>query len=93
MKVRVIGQAPKLKNALPVRQLKGMKLHVRAIVRDGARVFLGSQSLRKLELDKRREVGLTFANRTVAQAILEVFDADWEKASTAKIEEREAHLT
>ena len=35
----------------------GMRLHVRAIVRDGTRAFVGSQSLRKEELSSRREVG------------------------------------
>ena len=39
------------------RAFPGKRLHVRAIVRDGRRAFVGSQSLRKLELDERREVG------------------------------------
>jgi hypothetical protein len=34
------------------------RLHVRAMVRDGRRAFIGSQSLRRLELDERREIGL-----------------------------------
>ena len=40
------------------RKLASMRLHVRAIVRDGTRAFVGSQSLRKDELENRREVGL-----------------------------------
>ena len=47
-------------------RLKGMRLHVRAIVRDGTRAFVGSQSLRKLELESRREVGLLISNPSVA---------------------------
>jgi hypothetical protein len=31
---------------------------VRVIIRDGRDAFIGSQSLRKLELDQRREVGV-----------------------------------
>jgi len=92
VKVRVLGEASKLKSHLPVRPLKGMKLHVRAIIRDGSQLFLGSQSLRKLELDKRREVGLIFSNRAAARTMLEVFDADWEKSGTPKMEEKEAQL-
>ena len=37
--------------------MKPVRLHVRAIIRDGTRAFVGSQSLRKEELDSRREVG------------------------------------
>jgi phosphatidylserine/phosphatidylglycerophosphate/cardiolipin synthase-like enzyme len=92
VKVRVIGSAPKLKDAVPVRELKGMKLHVRAMVRDGTQIFLGSQSLRPLELDRRREVGLILGNRSAARAMLDVFDADWDQSSTRKLEELEAHL-
>ena len=40
-----------------MKSLRGLRLHVRAIVRDRKAAFVGSQSLRKLELDKRREVG------------------------------------
>ena len=36
----------------------GKRLHIRAIIRDGKRAFMGSQSLRRLELEKRREVGV-----------------------------------
>jgi phosphatidylserine/phosphatidylglycerophosphate/cardiolipin synthase-like enzyme len=92
IKVRVIGSAPKLEDAVPVRELKGMKLHVRAMIRDGAQVFVGSQSLRKLELDRRRELGLILANRSAARALLEVFDTDWDRSSTPKLEELEEQL-
>ena len=44
-----------------------MRLHVRAIVRDGTQAFVGSQSLRKDELENRREVGLIINNPGVAQ--------------------------
>ena len=46
-------------------------------MRDRKAAFVGSQSLRKLELDKRREVGMiTKDRRTVAQ-IAKVFEGDW----------------
>ena len=41
-----------------VRPFTKMKLHVRCMIRDRKAAFVGSQSLRKLELDERREVGL-----------------------------------
>lgn len=40
--------------------------------------LVGSQSLRKDELENRREVGLIVNNPTVARKILQVFEADWE---------------
>ena len=53
------------------------RLHVRAIVRDGRRAFVGSQSLRKLELDERREVGLIVRDAPIVREILRVFEEDW----------------
>src|SRR6185437_6439223 len=55
--VRVIGSASNKGGALPTRKLP-MRLHTRGIIRDGRSVFLGSQSLRKLELEARREIGI-----------------------------------
>ena len=84
VEVRVIGSLKGGAEAIEVRKL-GMRLHVRAIVRDGTRAFVGSQSLRTLELTGRREVGLIITNPTVAKKIQQVFDADWEDASPKQI--------
>jgi phosphatidylserine/phosphatidylglycerophosphate/cardiolipin synthase-like enzyme len=56
------------------------RLHVRAMVRDRRRAFLGSQSLRRLELDKRREVGIVIRERKIVTEIARLFNADWRKA-------------
>jgi phosphatidylserine/phosphatidylglycerophosphate/cardiolipin synthase-like enzyme len=53
------------------------RLHVRAIVRDGEQAFVGSQSLRKLELDGRREVGIIVRESKVVKRIVATFEADW----------------
>jgi len=55
------------------------RLHVRAIVRDGRRAFIGSQSLRRLELDERREVGMMIRERNIVKQIERVFKADWQE--------------
>src|SRR5262245_50111209 len=83
VEVRVIG---KCKNCDPivVRPLKDSRLHVRAIVRDGARAFVGSQSLRRLELDSRREGGVLMTKRLVAKKIRDVFERDWEESASKK---------
>ena len=57
-----------------------MRLHVRAIVRDGKSAFLGSQSLRKLELEARREIGVIFHDSASVKKMISVFEKDWEAA-------------
>ncbi len=78
--VRVIGDMKGKDPGIEERRLP-MRLHVRAIVRDGKRAFVGSQSLRKDELENRREVGLIINNPAVARKILQVFDSDWADSS------------
>ena len=87
VRVRVLGNLKGPDGDVVVRSLKSTRLHVRAIVRDGTRAFVGSQSLREEELDKRREVGLLISNPTVTRRLLKVFDADWE-ASASKFERK-----
>jgi hypothetical protein len=75
--VRVIGSMKGAADGVQVCK-PGMRLHVRAIIRDGLRAFVGSQSLRKEELTSRREVGLLVNNPTVARRLRQVFEADWQ---------------
>jgi phosphatidylserine/phosphatidylglycerophosphate/cardiolipin synthase-like enzyme len=70
----------------------GLRLHVRAIIRDGLRAFVGSQSLRKEELGSRREVGLLVNNPTVARKLLQVFEADWRDWAGESATEAEAEV-
>ena len=81
--VRVIGSVDK-KSDLNVRPLRGFRLHTRTIVCDRREAFVGSQSLRKAELDARREVGLIVRDKKVVSGLLDTFEADWGvKASEA----------
>ncbi len=73
---------------LPVRRLAGLRLHTRTFIRDGNLAFVGSQSLRKVELDKRREVGLFLRNPKAIARILRIFEEDW--AAAGAVEEKEA---
>ena len=52
---------------LDVRKLPHMRLHTRTIIRDRHQMFLGSQSLRELELDARREVGVIIRDAKVSE--------------------------
>ena len=76
VEVRVIGSMKQSGDIL-VRPLRGLRLHVRAIIRDGTRAFVGSQSLRKVELKHRREVGLLISNPAVTRKLMQIFESDW----------------
>jgi cardiolipin synthase len=80
VEVRVIGKAPKLPEGIGLRKMAKLRLHSRAIVRDGSRAFVGSQSLRRNELDNRREVGVIVTDSRIAGRIQKIFDEDWENA-------------
>jgi len=85
VRVRVIGNLKGPDGDILVQPLKSMRLHVRAIARDNTRVFVGSQSLRKDELESRREVGLLINNPTTARQLMKVFEADWEEATKSDV--------
>ncbi len=78
--VRVIGKTGKSAPDVKCMKLSDRRLHVRAIVVDGREVFIGSQSLRKLELDSRREIGLICRVGTIAKRVAQIFELDWEKS-------------
>jgi phosphatidylserine/phosphatidylglycerophosphate/cardiolipin synthase-like enzyme len=75
--IRVLGKVAKSAVGIDARKMPGLRLHVRAMVRDGSAAFVGSQSLRKVELDERREVGVIVGDTVVAKRMQEIFEADW----------------
>lgn len=77
VEVRIIGKADKRLSGAETRKLADLRLHVRAMVRDGTAAFVGSQSLRKQELDGRREVGVIVTDSRIAKKIQAVFESDW----------------
>lgn len=84
--VRILGKIGKRGGGLRVQKYPGGRLHVRAIIRDGESAFVGSQSLRGMELDARREVGLIVKDTRTVKRMLEVFDADWAKTDLGQKE-------
>jgi phosphatidylserine/phosphatidylglycerophosphate/cardiolipin synthase-like enzyme len=68
----------------------GKRLHIRAIIRDGKRAFLGSQSLRRLELEKRREVGVIVTDEVVVSQMEEIFENDWALTPSGKKKRKKA---
>jgi cardiolipin synthase len=77
VEVRVIGKVSSKAAGLEVAKLPKLRLHVRAILRDNSRLFVGSQSLRPLELDRRREAGVIVSDPSVIKEFRAVFESDW----------------
>ena len=75
--VRILGRLGKKAGELDARRMGTFRLHTRTIVRDRKDAFVGSQSLRKLELDSRRELGLIVKEKKVIAKLVETFESDW----------------
>jgi cardiolipin synthase A/B len=83
VEIRMFGKVGKGASGIEARKLPDLRLHVRAMIRDGTAAFLGSQSLRKLELDGRREVGVIVRDSRVARKMRAVFESDWAHTAEA----------
>jgi cardiolipin synthase len=79
VKIKILGGLERKwkDTGIKVKDLRGLRLHVRAIIRDRKAAFVGSQSLRKLELDQRREVGMITKDKRAVEHIARTFDGDW----------------
>lgn len=77
VEVRVIGKVEKDLREVQVRKYPAERLHCRAIVADTRLAFVGSQSLRRAELERRREIGVIVDDENIAQQIATIFDEDW----------------
>ncbi|MFN0084624.1 MAG: phospholipase D-like domain-containing protein [Blastocatellia bacterium] len=75
--IKVIGEMPRRVKGIKVRKMPLFRLHVQAIIRDGQALFFGSQSLRKVELDSRREVGLITDDSEAVRTFFIIFEMDW----------------
>src|SRR5260221_12857581 len=89
VEVKIIGKVEAKWN-FPSQKYPGRRLHIRAMIRDGRRAFLGSQSLRRLELEKRREVGVIVTDKVTVGQMHAYFTLDWSKTNTGKKEARKA---
>ncbi len=83
--VRIMGKVQS-RWGLRSERYPGKRLHVRAIIRDGRRGFVGSQSLRRLELEKRREVGVVITDEIVVRQMQDTFESDWLLTGTGRKE-------
>lgn len=81
--VKVIGRVSRGSSKLAVRKLSTMRLHTRTIIRDGVQAFIGSQSLREMELGSRREVGIIFRDQKIVNKLAKTFRDDWDAIERA----------
>ena len=87
VEIKIIGKLTNCRQALEVRELAHLRLHTRTMIRDGRVAFIGSQSLRKTELDSRREAGVIFRDRAVVNRLSKIFQDDWAAAVPKRLEE------
>jgi len=89
VRVRIIGKVERGHN-LDAQKFPGPRLHIRAIVRDRRRAFVGSMGLRRLELDSRREIGVIVRDPKIVRKILGVFESDWLDTDAGKKETKKS---
>jgi phosphatidylserine/phosphatidylglycerophosphate/cardiolipin synthase-like enzyme len=88
--IKVMGKVSGDSGHISVEKYPGKRFHIRAIIRDERFAFVGSQSLRRLELEKRREVGVIVNNQAVVRQMQAVFEKDWAETDTGQKEAKKA---
>ena len=89
--VKIISRRISLNGAaanLQVKRLSRYKLHAKTIVIDGNRFFIGSQNLRKANLDSRREAGIMVEDPALGLKINRIFDEDWEDSNSVSVAQK-----
>jgi cardiolipin synthase len=84
VQVKILGRLTRKSSKLSAHKMPQIRLHARCIIRDGTQVFIGSQSLRELELDQRREVGIVVKDPHIATRLVKIFEEDWTLAEQTK---------
>ena len=63
--------------SIPARWMKDPGVHVKSIMVDGERAYLGSINLSYTSLDKNREVGVVVLDKAQVQRMTSTFEKDW----------------
>ena len=80
--VKILGRLTRKSEVVKQHRLPHLRLHTRCIIRDGHEAFIGSQSLREVELAARREVGLIFREPAIVGRLMKTFREDWSLAES-----------
>ena len=92
VEIKIIGRVGKRSLGLEARNLFKLRLHTRTIIRDRHQAFVGSQSLRRAELDSRREVGVIVREPRVVKGLIKTFETDWAMKPAGENHQSEAKL-
>jgi len=84
--VKVIGQVSPASSWFSVRRLISPRLHTRVMIRDRQAAFIGSQSLREMELDRRREAGIVLNDAAIVNQLAKTFQEDWSLSKPLKLD-------
>ena len=84
VEIKILGHLSLKSSKLDWHKLGPMRLHTRTIIRDGHQAFIGSQSLREIELGARREVGVIFRDSKIVSRLSKIFSEDWVATLRAK---------
>lgn len=82
--IKIIGRLTRKNSSLKAYKLPQVRLHTRTMIRDRQLAFIGSQSLREVELNARREVGVIFRDRKAVSGLVSVFEKDWKRISASE---------
>jgi cardiolipin synthase len=93
VEVKILGHLTRRSTVIEACKLHDLRLHTRMILRDRTHAFIGSQSLRTVELDRRREVGMIFDDEPVVKSLLKTFLDDWKIAEAEKQKAAETPTT
>jgi cardiolipin synthase len=66
---------------VPIRGLASPDMHAKAIVVDGARLFVGSQNMTSTALERNREIGVLTDTASEVTKVLDVIRADFDQAA------------
>ena len=92
VEIKIIGKVTHSSTDLEVRKPLRMRLHTRTIIRDRQQAFVGSQSLRGIELDGRREAGLIFRDAKAVALLIKTFEKDWDAAKPEALSREQPSL-
>ena len=84
VEIKILGRLTRPSSNFSARRLSHIRLHSRTIIRDGQKAFIGSQSLRKLELEEPGAVGLSSMIKVVSQLVA-TFQEDWDTPEQVKV--------
>jgi cardiolipin synthase len=87
VKIRVLGCSSG--KDIPACELNRMRLHTRTFIRDRRDAFIGSQSLRQVELDARREIGVIFRDSRTVKELVRTFEEDWSASASKEFEHKQ----